>query len=72
MARSVQEGATTSTLRGGDEGARLSIAQPEPIRLPELTDKESLEEVDEFLKNVIKEGNTLARRYIASQILDEV
>lgn len=72
LAQSAQEGTSTSSLRAGEDGTRLSISRQEPIRLPELTEKKSLMEVDGFLGNVIKEGNAMTRRYIASQILDEV
>lgn len=72
VAQSAQEGATTNLLRMGEEGTRLGIVRPEPIKLPELVDKESLQAVDESLRGVIREGNAMTRRYIASQVMDEV
>ena len=72
MAQSAQEGATTNSLKTGEDSTRHSISRPELIKLPELVDNESLNELDVFLENVMREGNAVIRRHVASQILDEV
>jgi hypothetical protein len=72
VAQSAQEGSTTTSLKGREDGTRPSIARMEFIRLPELVDEEALPSMDESLRSVIREGNAMTKRCIASQVMDEV